>query len=134
MNAIVVVADRCDPFSTYHCPVATLRRLLTIAFIAAAALWSAVASPAQSPVPSVDVVEVSGPIDRTLVDYVEAAIRDSDAQLVVLSVNAPAAIDTDVVGLMELIADSSVPVAVWIGPAPATVRGGAHGQIRAPAP
>ena len=91
----------------------------------------AVAGVAQTTVPPVDVVEVSGPIDRTLVHYVEGAILDSDAQLVILSVNAPAAIDGDVVGLLDLIADPPVPVAVWVGPAPATVRGGAAQMLLA---
>lgn len=100
-----------------------LRRLL--APLALLLAWSIPSAGAQGAVPPVDVVEVSGPIDRTLVDYVEAAIEDTDAQLVVLSVNAPAAVDGDVVELMELIADPPVPVAVWVGPAPAIARGGA---------
>ncbi|HSG78548.1 MAG TPA: NfeD family protein [Acidimicrobiia bacterium] len=103
--------------------MALLRRLLVpLAFLLA---WSIPWAGAQGAAPPVDVVEVSGPVDRTLVDYVVGVIEDTDAQLVVLSVNAPAAIDEDVRELMDLIADPPVPVAVWVGPAPAIARGGA---------
>ena len=94
-----------------------LRRSLVLASLLVAVVL--VASGRAQSVPPVEVVEVSGPIDRTLVDYVEGVIDGTDAQLVVLSVDAPGAIDGDVVELMGLIADPPVPVAVWIGPAPA---------------
>jgi membrane-bound serine protease (ClpP class) len=103
--------------------VAPLRRLLApLAFLLA---WSIPSAGAQDAVPPVDVVEVSGPVDRMLADYVSGAIEDTDAQLVILSVNAPAAIDGDVHELLDLVADPPVAVAVWVGPAPAVARGGA---------
>ncbi|MDX1690655.1 MAG: hypothetical protein R3290_06505, partial [Acidimicrobiia bacterium] len=105
--------------------MAVLRRSLVLVALALSVLAIAGPAPGQADVPPIDVVEVSGPIDRTLVDFVTGVVEDSDAQLVVLSVNAPAAIDDDVTDLLGLVADAPVPVAVWVGPAPATVRGGA---------
>ncbi|MBI5156879.1 MAG: hypothetical protein HZA58_02565 [Acidimicrobiia bacterium] len=73
----------------------------------------------------VDVVVVEGPMDHRTIEFVRHAITGTDADLVVLQVNVDAILDGDLEGLRDLIADPPVPVAVWVGPAPATARGGA---------
>jgi membrane-bound serine protease (ClpP class) len=83
--------------------------------------------------PIVDVVEVSGPIDRRLVSFVEDAVTNSEAVLVVLQVDSTAAVDEHARRLVGLVADPPVPVAVWVGPEPARAYGAAA-QILAAAP
>ena len=73
----------------------------------------------------VDVVVVSGLLDGRLTDFVTGAIEDSEAQVVVLQLDSPATLNGDLAGLLELLADPPVPVAVWAGPDPARVSGGA---------
>jgi membrane-bound serine protease (ClpP class) len=81
----------------------------------------------------VEVVEVGGPIDRRLAAFVEDRITGSDAMLVILQVNSPAAIDGDAADLVALVADAPVPIAVWVGPEPAAAHGAAA-QLLAAAP
>ena len=69
----------------------------------------------------VDVVEVSGLIDGIVADSIEEALERSatnGSQAVILQVNSKGAvIDRDrMTELLEAIADSKVPVAVWVGP------------------
>jgi membrane-bound serine protease (ClpP class) len=82
---------------------------------------------------AVDVVEVSGPIDRRLVSFVEEAITESEAVLVVLQIDSAAAVDGEARRLVDLVADPPVPVAVWVGPEPARAYGAAA-QMLAGAP
>ena len=77
---------------------------------------------AQSSDAFVDVVVVSDPMDERTVDFVTRAITDTDASLVVLQLNVAVVLGGDVDGLRALIADPPVPVAVWVGPTPATAR------------
>ena len=81
----------------------------------------------------VDVVEVGGPLDRRSVDYVVEVIEASSAQLVVLQLSSPGAVDGDVRDLIDLVGNAAVPVAVWVGPEPAVAHGGAA-QILLAAP
>ncbi|MCJ7726419.1 MAG: hypothetical protein MUP76_08555, partial [Acidimicrobiia bacterium] len=99
------------------------RSLPPLLMIAAALLFTA--APAGADAPSVDVVEVSGPLDGRLIDFVEGAITGTDASLVVLKVDSLAVLDGGIEGLLALVADPPVPVAVWVGPAPAVAHGGA---------
>lgn len=75
--------------------------------------------------PTVQVIEVDGPMDGRLIDFVVSSIVDSDASLVILQLDVPAVLDADVEELLELVADPPVPVGVWVGPAPAVAHGGA---------
>lgn len=87
----------------------------------------------------VDVVAVSGPIDGRLAAFVIDSISNSDADLVVLRVDSPAAIDGSISDLIDLVASPPLPIAVWVGPEPAKARGGAvrilaSAQVRGAAP
>ena len=73
----------------------------------------------------VDVVVVSGPMDERTVNFVTRAITDTDASLVVLQLNVGVVLGGDLDDLRALITDPPVPVAVWVGPTPATARGAA---------
>jgi membrane-bound serine protease (ClpP class) len=75
--------------------------------------------------PTAEVVVVSGSLDSRLVDFVIGAIEDSDAGVVVIQLDSAATLDGDIDSLVELVSDPPVPVAVYAGPDPATVSGGA---------
>jgi len=69
----------------------------------------------------VAVVQVSGRLDPVLVDFVDGEIRDAAgtcAVAVVLQLNSNGAVGNEggVDDLVATIEDSSVPVAVWVGP------------------
>ncbi len=71
--------------------------------------------------PHVQVIEVSGLLDRVLVDYVEGELRDAErtgALALVLQLNSKGAVVSQgrLDELTRQIADSSVPVDVWVGP------------------
>ncbi|MBU1865314.1 MAG: hypothetical protein KKE89_02775, partial [Actinobacteria bacterium] len=99
-----------------------MRRSFFPLLLVATALLSG-AAPALADAAAVDVVEISGPIDGRLIDFVEDVITTSEASLVVLQVDAPAVLDAGIDGLLALVADPPVPVAVWVGPAPAVAHG-----------
>jgi membrane-bound serine protease (ClpP class) len=87
----------------------------------------------------VDVLDVGGPLDELVIDFLIEEIERSDAQLVVLQLDSPGAVTGAVAELIDLVADPPVPVAVWIGPRPGQARGGvaqllAAAPIRAAAP
>jgi membrane-bound serine protease (ClpP class) len=76
----------------------------------------------------VDVVEVSGLVDPVVVDFVEQALAtaaDDAAEAVILQMNTAAAVVSDaaIERLIEQIAESPVPVAVWVGPSGSQLTG-----------
>jgi membrane-bound serine protease (ClpP class) len=99
------------------------RRLLLLAVLALAV--GAAPGWAQPTGDRVEVVAVTGPFDSRLISFVEGAITGSDADLVVLRIDSPAALDDSVEQLVALVSDPPVPVAVWVGPAPARASGAA---------
>ena len=79
--------------------------------------------------PGIDVIDVSGPLDASALDFMRTSIEDAAANdqiLAVLQVNSPAVLDADTLAALERVLDRPpLPVAVWVGPAPAVVNGGA---------
>lgn len=76
----------------------------------------------------VDVVEVSGLMDPINVDTIESAIRrsaDGDAQALILQMNTKGAVVSRarMARLVEAVAKSEVPVAIWVGPSGARLLG-----------
>lgn len=82
----------------------------------------------------IDVVDVSGPLDRSALEFMRDSIQDAaiDGQaLVLLQVNSKAVLDGDAYDrLIDLIKDPPLPVAAWVGPAPASALGGAELIVR----
>ncbi len=67
----------------------------------------------------VDVVEVEGTIDRTVVGYLRDAVATAEAdgaEVLVVQLDSPGGLGVPVAELVELITTSRVPVAVWVGP------------------
>ncbi|MGK2949480.1 MAG: NfeD family protein [Acidimicrobiales bacterium] len=89
-----------------------------------AVLLVLVGRPAAAQVPDagfVQVIEVSGLLDRVLVDFVETQIsqaEDDGALALVLQLNSPGAVvnDARLDQLVERIGSADVPVDVWVGP------------------
>lgn len=77
----------------------------------------------------IDVVDVSGPLDSSALEFVADAIEEASQagqELVVVQVNSKAVLDADgFARLEEIIGDPPLPTAVWVGPAPAAAYGGA---------
>jgi membrane-bound serine protease (ClpP class) len=109
-----------------------MRRLLT-AFLIAFAL----AAPAHAQERRhVDVVEVSGLLDRILVDFVRDAVakaEKNDAVALVVQLNSGGAtVDSGVINaLASDIAASPVPVTVWVGPSGSRAANEAVALVRA---
>ncbi len=99
-------------------------RLFATALIAAIAMSPGVAA-AQNDPGSIDVVVVGGPMDHRTVEFVTGVLAGTDAHLVVLQLDVEAVLGGDVAGLIDVISRSPVPVAAWVGPAPATLQGAA---------
>ena len=76
----------------------------------------------------IDVVDVSGPLDASALEFMANSIEDaaaSDQELVVLQINSKAVLDEDgYLRLADLIESQPVPIALWVGPAPAAAFGG----------
>jgi membrane-bound serine protease (ClpP class) len=107
-----------------------MRRLLYLLIAAAAVLMLMGPALAQSEPagPPVLVADVRGPLDQRALDFLEEAVRTPDVQLVVLQINNAGISSGDPTALYAAVAASSVPVAVWVGPAGAVAYGGA-GQL-----
>lgn len=98
-----------------------MRRLPFLAIVLAL-LWPA---EAHAEPPTVQVVKVSGALDRPNVDYLLTHLdRAEDAgQSVVLQLDTAGALDENALSLAQRVADANVPVIVWVGPAPARASG-----------
>jgi membrane-bound serine protease (ClpP class) len=77
--------------------------------------------------PSVLVAKVDGSIDRTLASYLVDSIEEAEREgsTLVLQLDSAGTLDQDPVALAERIHNASVPVIVWVGPAPAKAAGAA---------
>ena len=77
----------------------------------------------------IDVIDVSGPLDRSALEFMKSSIEAAAERgqvLAVLQINSPAVLDGEALqDLIEIVEDSPLPVAVWVGPAPAVAYGGA---------
>jgi len=82
--------------------------------------------------PGIDVIDVSGPLDASALDFMRTSIEEAAADgqiLAVLQINSPAVLDGEALSALELnLVRPPLPVAAWVGPAPAVANGGI-GQI-----
>lgn len=102
-----------------------MRRLIPLPLLLAAALALPAAASAQVEAPAVIVVQVDGSIDRTLEGYLEDWLERAEREgaTLVVQLDSAGTLDRDALALAERIHDASVPVIVWVGPAPAKARG-----------
>lgn len=111
----------------YHAGVA--RRLFSIALLLLVAGPLGVSAWAQAD-PVTEVVVVGGSLDPRLIDFVEDAIDESRAEVVVIQLDSAATLD-DIDRLLEVVEEPPLPVAVYAGPDPARVSGGALRMLAA---
>jgi membrane-bound serine protease (ClpP class) len=86
----------------------------------------ALASPSSAAEPSpVVVLKVEGPIDRTVLPYLEErfAQAERDGAVVVLQLDTAGTLGHDGIALAQRVAELDVPVLAWVGPTPATAAG-----------
>jgi membrane-bound serine protease (ClpP class) len=77
----------------------------------------------------IDVVDVSGPLDASALEFVADSIEEAaevGQELVVVQLNSKAVLDRDTFDrLAALVESPPLPVAVWVGPSPAFAFGAA---------
>lgn len=105
---------------------------LALAFAPGASAQEATDAP-----PPVNVIEVSGLVDEIIVDFVSGAIAEAEtdgAQALVIQMNTKDAIvdEDQMTELARQIAESPVPVGIWVGPSGARAYG-TPGQLLAAA-
>lgn len=105
-------------------PVPMVRRLVLLVFLAA--LFAGTASSlAQPDVPGpVVVADVRGPLDQRAIDFLVDTVRTPDAQMVVIKIDNPGIASGDPTELFATVAEATIPVVAWIGPAGAEAYGG----------
>lgn len=104
-------------------------RLVALLVLAASGIGAAVAVAQNEAGSPVIVIDVHDPMDQRLMDFLDTTLRDTDAHLFVLQVDAPAMSSGNPERLFEAIAGASAPVVVWAGAAPASVHGGAASML-----
>jgi len=100
---------------------------IAIAVCGLSLLWVGTAS-AQAPTTSrVLVAKVDGSIDRTVAGYLTDSLAEGErtGAAVVIQLDSAGTLDQPAVELAERLFRSSVPVIVWVGPAPAKAQGAA---------
>ena len=82
--------------------------------------------------PGIDIIDVSGPLDASALDFMRTSIEEAAANgqvLAVLQIDSAAVLDGEALAqLEETVEGPPLPVAAWVGPAPAEANGGI-GQI-----
>jgi membrane-bound serine protease (ClpP class) len=77
----------------------------------------------------IDLIDVSGPLDASALDFISDSIEEGAAigqELAVVQLNSRAVLDGSAFErLAGLVESPPLPVAIWIGPAPAVVYGSA---------
>ena len=78
--------------------------------------------------PGIDVIDVSGPLDASALGFMNQSILDAAERgqvLAVLQIDSPAVLDGETLTqLEEALEAPPLPVAAWVGPAPAQANGG----------
>ncbi|CAN5741059.1 nodulation protein NfeD [soil metagenome] len=76
----------------------------------------------------IDVIDVSGPLDSSALEFMIGSIgaaAEDGQELAVLQINSRAVLDESLLEeLEEIVANPPLPLAVWLGPAPAQAFGG----------
>ncbi|MEX2556570.1 MAG: NfeD family protein [Actinomycetota bacterium] len=85
------------------------------------------AASVQQDAPTIDVAEVFGVLDPQLAGFVLDRIAQANtdgAELLVLELDTPGALEVDIREIIDAMQASRVPIAVWIGPRTARARSG----------
>jgi membrane-bound serine protease (ClpP class) len=102
--------------------------LVAGALLAAGATPALAAPAAKPPRRHLRVVQVTGPLDPVNVDLLGRALRAANrgkAAALIVQLDSPGALDADARPVIRAVAESPVPVVVWVGPKGAQARGAA---------
>lgn len=118
-----------DPHRTVEPgPVLTSRHVRRLILFALAAVF-ALSACAETTGGGIDVIDVSGPLDRSALEFMSDSIEQADdigQELAIVQLNSKAVLDQGAFDrLADLIETPPLPVAVWVGPGPAHVYGAA---------
>ncbi len=114
-------------------------RWLASVFLIGAVLVSGVALAQSGEPEAIVVIEVGGPLDQRVIDYVSDSIELETAHAYILKIDSPGVSSGDLDGLFASVASASAPVVAWVGPFPAVAYGGSaylanQADIRSAAP
>jgi len=108
--------------------VLTCRFVRRLILLALAALF-VLSSCAERTGLGIDVIDVSGPLDRSALEFIADSIEqgaDIGQELAIVQLNSKAVLDEEAFDrLADLIGTPPLPVAVWVGPGPAYAYGAA---------
>ena len=103
-------------------------RRFSFVLLLLAAFGAALPVAAQDGDAPVDIIEIKGPLDGLgigyVIDEIEASAADG-AQAVIIQIDSPGALTDEVDDLIDLVRNPPLPIATWVGPAPARAYGGA---------
>lgn len=101
--------------------------LLAAALLSIVVACSSAGEPAEEP--GIDVIDVSGPLDASALEFMHTSIQraaETGQELAVLQINSRAVLDGAALSeLLQTLEVPPLPVAVWVGPSPAVAFGGA---------
>lgn len=120
--------DFTNPTSSRRAAIAVVLLLAGVCAGLLGASSRATAATAQPRFNGVDVVQVDGLIDPPNASLIRNSIHGAerrDATLLVLQLDSGGAVDVDAVALARVVREARIPIVVWVGPAGASVRGGA---------
>lgn len=107
----------------YHAGVS--RRLLTAVLLVLTGLVLVGPVGAATDDTGVDVVVVDGLLDGRMTEFIIGAIEGSDAQVIAIQLDSAATLDGDLGRLLDAVIAAPMPIAVYAGPDPARIGGGA---------
>lgn len=101
---------------------------MRVILAAALLLLSAFALPATAQAQSgtVDVIEVTGPIDRPVAEFISDAVESANergSEVLVMRLDTPGGLGAPLDQLLDQMRTSRVPIAVWVGPPGARATG-----------
>jgi membrane-bound serine protease (ClpP class) len=106
-----------------------VRRVILLAALLAAVV---ACSDEATEEPGIDVIDVSGPLDASALEFMDRSIHAAAERgqvLAVLQIDSPAVLDGEALSRLEqTLASPPLPVAAWVGPAPARANG-SIGQV-----
>jgi membrane-bound serine protease (ClpP class) len=101
------------------------RLLLILAILLALIPLAAIAAEDDG---GIDVIDVSGPLDTSALEFMKSSIEraaEEGQEVAVLQIDSPAVLDGQAFSeLREIVENPPLPLAVWVGPAPAVAYGG----------
>jgi membrane-bound serine protease (ClpP class) len=101
-----------------------MRRFLTLILIGTGLLAAAAPGFGQDDAPGpVVVADVRGPLEARALDFLVAAVRSPDAQVVVLQLDNPGLASGEPAELLAAIQEADTPIAAWVGPSGAAAFG-----------